>query len=570
MLLSRSSSFLPLVLLAGLLTAGCEPSDPSAKPVPALVSLANSPASVTLAIGATQSVAVSGQYSDGSNYVLTNRVSFSSANTAVATVSSGGVITAVAAGSTTVTATDAASGKTGSTSVTVPAAVPVSIAIEPRNVSVTVDATQALVVTATYPNASTGTLSAGLVFSSSNAAVASVSEAGVIRGVAAGTTTVSVTHTPSGRSTSANVTVTAATQAYAVLDFGNAALNITLTPFGGEVAALVSTGVPPGGPAGSVARINRAAGSQCWAGTTVSIGARQSVGRLPFSDTLKTLTVLMHVPSSGMSVKLKAENADDPAVSVETDVVAATAGWQTLSFDFGQQSPGTAALNTSATYNKISLFPNFSCPAGGPAADEVFHVALVSFPGASGPSAPPLVETPTGQSYTVLDFNTPGTTYTLTAFGDQTAELTSTGVPAGGPGGTVVKVFEPVSAQCWAGTTLSTGPNASIPTLPVSATAKVLTAQFHSPANGLKIKLKIENAADPNQSVETDVTASAGWQTLSFDFGTQSPGTAAIDYARTYNKLSVFSDFTCGAPAATVDQTFYVGPITFIGAAAPR
>jgi hypothetical protein len=570
MLLSRSSSFLPLVLLAGLLSAGCEPSDPSAKPVPTLVSLANSPASVTLAAGATQAVAVNGQYSDGSSFALTSRVSFSSANTAVATVSSGGVITAVAAGSTTVTATDAASGKTGSTSVTVPAPVPVSVAVEPRNVAVVVDATQALVVTATYPNASTGALSTGLVFSSSNSAVASVSETGVIRGVAAGTTTVSVTHTPSGRSASANVTVTAATQAYAVIDFGTATQNITLTAFGGQVASLVSSGVPPGGPAGTVARLNRTAGSLCYAGTTVSLGARQSVGRLPLSATLQTVDVLMHVPSSGMSVKLKAENADDPTVSVETDVVANAAGWQTLSFNFGQPSPGTAALNTAATYNKITLFPNFSCPADGPAADEVFHVALVSFPGASGPLSPPLVETPTGQSYTVLDFNTPGTTYALTSFGGQTAEITSAGVPAGGPGGSVVKVFEPVNAECWSGTTLSSGPADSIPTLPVSATAKVLTAQFHSPASGLKIKMKLENAADATQSVETDVTATAGWQTLSFDFGTQSPGTAAIDYARTYNKLSVFSDFTCGAPAATVDQTFYVGPITFIGAAAPR
>lgn len=560
-----------LLSLACLALAGCgESGNPKPFQVPALQSLTVTPSSATLTVGDTRPLAVSGSYADGSTENLTSRVTYSSSAAAVVTVSAAGVVTAVAAGTATVTATDAGSGRTASAAITVQGKVPVSIAVTPRAFTVNVDGTQALAVTATYPDATTGTLTSGVTFSSSDTGIAAVSGTGVVTGKAAGTATVTATHTASGRTAVATATVEAVVLSYAVLDFRTAGVTYTLTPFGGESAELASSGVPAGGPSGQVARITRNAGSECWAGTTMSVGARLSIGRLPFSATAKTITVLMHVPVAGMSVKLKVENADDAASSVETDAVATTAGWQTLSFDFSRQSAGTAALDPARTYNKISIFPNFSCPGAGPTANEVFHVGTVSFIGAAAPSAPPLSDTPTGSSYTVMDFNTAGVTYTLTPFGGNGSELTSSGVPADGPAGQVVKIFRPVTAECYAGTTISTGANLSIPTLPFSATAKTMTVRFHSATAGRKIKLKVENTADGAQSVETDVNSVVGWQTLTFDFGSPSAGTAALDPAKTYNKLSLFADFTCGASAATADGTYFVGPISFIGASGPR
>jgi hypothetical protein len=42
-------------------------------------------------------------------------------------------------------------------------------------------------------------------------------------------------------------------------------------------------------------------------------------------------------------------------------------GWETLTFNFATQAPGTAALNLAFTYNKASVFFNFGKPgaAGG-------------------------------------------------------------------------------------------------------------------------------------------------------------------------------------------------------------
>lgn len=40
-------------------------------------------------------------------------------------------------------------------------------------------------------------------------------------------------------------------------------------------------------------------------------------------------------------------------------------GWQTLSFDFAQQAAGTAAFNNAHTYNKASVFFDFSVAGNG-------------------------------------------------------------------------------------------------------------------------------------------------------------------------------------------------------------
>ena len=102
--------------------------------------------------------------------------------------------------------------------------------------------------------------------------------------------------------------------------------------------------------------------------------------------------------------------------------------------------------------------------------------------------------------------------------------------------------------------------------MPFSATATKMTVVFCATGAGQDIKLKVEDATDGTKSVETDVlTTAAGWQTLTFDFSAPSTG-SGIDLNVTYDKLSIFPDFGV-TPAA--DETFFVGPVTFLGATAP-
>ena len=56
------------------------------------------------------------------------------------------------------------------------------------------------------------------------------------------------------------------------------------------------------------------------------------------------MTAHVYSPSAGVTIKLKAEDSNDPTKSVETDVVTTTSGaWESLIFDFANQSCGNCS-----------------------------------------------------------------------------------------------------------------------------------------------------------------------------------------------------------------------------------
>jgi hypothetical protein len=161
---------------------------------------------------------VTATYSDGSTKILpATGETFKSSNTAIATVSSAGVVTSVAnatvGAAVTIGATDTASGLATSTAnstvVTVGAPALVSIALSPLAVSVDPGATIQLTVTGTYGDGSTKTLSpSGENFESSNTAAATVSVTGLVTAAAnaigGSSSTIMATDTASGLATSTN------------------------------------------------------------------------------------------------------------------------------------------------------------------------------------------------------------------------------------------------------------------------------------------------------------------------------------------------------------------------------
>jgi len=382
--------------------------------------------------------------------------------------------------------------------------------------------------------------------------------------------------------------------AYTVLDF-NATLAsgqaYNYNDFNGDATTLVSTGYPATGlPAGTgpqVAQIAAPAvtgGSAVYNGTFLGIGYENSVGSLPFfaSSTATApqatkMSVVFYSPVAGVDIKLKLQNASNSTQSVETDATAVQ-GWQTLVFDFASPAANTAALNPAYTYNTAIIFPNFgaaSAPAG------TYFVGPVTFIGASAPLAPALAA-PGSNSYAILNFNTTlpsGETYNYNDFNGDATTLVSTGYPTTGlPTGTGPQVAQIVTpavsgSAVYNGSFLGLGYENSVGALPFFASATAPTPQatkisvvLYSPAAGVDIKLKLQNASNASQSVETDVTAAQGWQTLVFDFANPAANTAALNAAATYNNVIIFPNFGATTAAAA---TYYVGPITFLGETAP-
>jgi hypothetical protein len=340
--------------------------------------------------------------------------------------------------------------------------------------------------------------------------------------------------------------------AWSAITFDNPALTYTLTDFGGAISSIVAD---PAGGTNQVTMTVKPSSAATWAGTTVSTGANQTVPTIPFASGSTTITVRVYAPAAGIHVRLKAEDANNSTHTVETEAITTAANaWQTLSFDFSAQATGTAALDLTFTFSRLSIFFDFNVV---PAANETFYFDDVTFGAAAGGGGGGGGGGGTG--WTAVTFDSASVTYTLTDFGGDVSVVAND--PAGGSN-KVMQQMKTSTAATWAGTTVSTGANTTLPTIPLTASHATMTIRAYSPAAGIHIRVKVEDANDPTHSVETEAltTQANAWETLSFNFLNQAGGTAALNPAFTFSRLSIFSDFNT-VPAA--NETFYFDDISF-------
>jgi hypothetical protein len=183
-----------------------------------LVSIAVTPASPTLPLGVARQLTATGRYTNGTEQDLTELVTWSSSDAAVASVSNAagtqGVASTAATGVTTIRAADAASGVSGTANLTVTPAELVSISVAPATAEVVVGGAQQLTATGTYSDGSEQDLTASVTWSALDSAVAEVSNAsdsnGLATGVAPGVTSVEGRDPATGIGGSAALTVSAA------------------------------------------------------------------------------------------------------------------------------------------------------------------------------------------------------------------------------------------------------------------------------------------------------------------------------------------------------------------------
>lgn len=340
------------------------------------------------------------------------------------------------------------------------------------------------------------------------------------------------------------------------IGFDDVNYDYTFGDFGGAASSIAAD---PADAANKVMKVVKTAGAEVWAGTTMStaLGLAKAI---PLKSGASTMQARVYSPAAGITVKLKVEDHANGNIAVETDAVTTVANaWEVLEFNFANQTAGTPAINYANNYDKASIFFDFGIGGSG----KVFYCDDVKMK----PAAVVL-----SQINLPVTFDATNVNYTVTDFGNNS---TVDAVDPTSSSNKVKKTTKVSGAETWAGTTIGT-PAGFASKIPITSTAKTMSVKVYSPAAGLKIKLKIEDNTDPNKSVETDVltTVANAWETLVFDFSTQSTGTAALNTSYTYDKASIFFDFgnagtgkvfywddvEFGAPANT---TSLVLPLTF-------
>ena len=279
--------------------AGSATINVSPKPVSSVII---SPGQASVTVG--QTLQLTGQVTDAQGNVLSGRpINYTSGTPAVATVSSSGLVTAVAPGATTITATS--EGKSGTATITVTPIPVASVAVSPNAPNVTVGQTVQLSVTIQGANNQPLTGRA-VTWSSGAPSVASVSQAGVVSGLAPGTAIIF-----------ANVEGVV----------GSATVTVRQVPVGSVVVTPSTASVPVGGAVQLSAAVKDAAGADLpgrlvgWTSSDESIAVVSSTGRV---SGLKVGSVTITASSEGKSGTATVTVTPAPVASVNVTPPTAT------------------------------------------------------------------------------------------------------------------------------------------------------------------------------------------------------------------------------------------------------
>ncbi|MEE2904652.1 MAG: Ig-like domain-containing protein, partial [Myxococcota bacterium] len=179
-----------------------------------LVDLEIMPGRATIPLGASARLTALGTFSDGQQLDVTSMVTWSSSSESTASVNNSpgreGEVQSHSLGITSITATDESTGVSNTITVTVTNPAVLRVDVLPRTASIGIGRNQMFEATAIYTDGSEIDVTRRVQWSSSNSAVASVSNQagspGLAYGIDVGTTTISALHSQSGVSSDDSAT----------------------------------------------------------------------------------------------------------------------------------------------------------------------------------------------------------------------------------------------------------------------------------------------------------------------------------------------------------------------------
>jgi hypothetical protein len=300
--------------------------------------------------------------------------------------------------------------------------------------------------------------------------------------------------------------------------FESPTINYVFNNFDGGNSSVIAN--PKSGGINTSAKVGRMIKSagQPWGGSVLPLSAP-----IDFS-TNKIFRMKVYSPRVGAKVLLKVENAANGGINFEKERTTTVANaWEEIGFDF-------STINTANVYNNIVLIFELGTPGDGSANftfyfDDILLAATM----------------PSTQMDLPVTFDDAAVNYSVIDFGNNASVMAADPANAANK---VMKTTKPNGAETWAGTTMGTAAGFA-KAIPINNTTSQMSVRVYSPAAGIKIRLKIEDAADGTKSVETEATSTVAnaWETLIFDFKNQAAGTAPMNAAYKYNKASIFFDF---------------------------
>jgi hypothetical protein len=291
------------------------------------------------------------------------------------------------------------------------------------------------------------------------------------------------------------------------ITFDDPNVNYAFTDFGGNITV---DAADPVLATNKVKKTTKPNGAQTWAGTTMG----QLAAALPFTASSTQMSVRVYSPAAGLTVRLKAENQANSAISVETDAVTTVANaWETLVFNFTNNASGTPALNLANTYNMVSIFFDFNTAGNG----KIFYWDDVTF--MTPTLSLPLTFESTTLNYNITDFD--GGNLTVISNPQINGINTST---------RVAKMVKN-AGQTWAGSYITLASPIVFPA------QKIFKMKVFSPRVGAKVLLKVENLTNAGITFEKEMltTVANAWEEISFDY-------SLINTANSYQKVVLIFD----------------------------
>ena len=289
------------------------------------------------------------------------------------------------------------------------------------------------------------------------------------------------------------------------IDFEDPTLNYAFTDFGNVVSSVVGNPDQSGiNASATVGQTLKPVGAEVWGGSFLSLDEP-----IDFTS-LQNIAVKVWSPVSGIVVKLKLENATDPDIFAEVDLVNSVAsGWEALTYDF-------SGADLTQEYHRVVIFFDF----GNNGNDTTYYFDDINLAQSTG-----------GTFETFQDFE--GVAPVFTDFGDIGVTEVVPNPMIGGLNTTnnSAQFTKVTGSQVWGGTFFELSDQVID-----FAGSKQMRIKSYSPAAGLIVKLKLENAdASITHEVDMMTTAVNAWEQITFDF-VDAPNAQ-------YNRVVIFYDF---------------------------